>query len=71
MSQYEMHLLLAISRGNFSTMSAISLELTIEEEKKDYKTRTPFTYVSTQFHIAKFYKNPRKIRTRKNGLKIH
>ncbi len=72
MSQYEMHLLLAISRGNFSIMSVISLELTIEEKKQRTTKQEPlFTYVTTQFHIAKFYKNPRKIRTHKNGLKIH
>ncbi len=48
MSQYEMHLLLAISKGNFSTMNVISLELTIEEKKQRNTKQEPlFTYVTT------------------------
>jgi hypothetical protein len=41
MSQYEMHLLLAISRSNFTTMSVISLELKIEEKKQRTTKQEP------------------------------
>lgn len=38
-----MHLLLAISRGNFSTISVISLELIIEEKKQRTTKQEPLS----------------------------
>jgi hypothetical protein len=58
MSQYEMHLLLAISRGNFSTM--ISLELTIEEKNKGPQNKNPFHLFDNPISYCKILQKPKK-----------